>query len=576
MGKNYDFRLNPKSPAREEIERHRDFDALLEQYRRRRKPRPPRRRSVLLYLASAAAAALLALLIYLGTGPRSGTDDAYPSAESYFASRPLLEQPLPQIEKTYRNRQIANASGGAVDLGPGSRLIVPEKAFMDDRGNPIQGNINLQYRQMRDYVDFFLSGVPMQYDSAGNRYQMESAGMIELFALHRGKQVQLAPDKSIRVEMVSEITLPSLNLNVSPRYQVHQLDTAARRWVFRDVADMQLLDDQLLDPKAPLYAAKKSLLDELAKIEQRYEKRTQTLRDSLLQMEKPVAPQRAGRNDLTLELDINSDKVELTGERKPLYEGAIWRVTNQPDTFDEQLLRLDWRRFRIRPLDDQNYRLTLEREDRQLQLTIQPVLVGEAYEKARQSYRREMTAYNRRLQQRRAALQELTTQLEDSLEEARNALNLKYRNTVEEKIEEEKLPASAALIRRKVLSRFSVNQLGLWNCNRLLDFKTQPVTAQFVDQNDQPYEPGMGYVVKAEKNTVYRFYSAGEHIQLPADLSSGDLLWMVSEKGEIAVLRSKEQLPDDNLRPSPEEELRLTLVERRPENEAEVRELLRL
>lgn len=42
--------------------------------------------------------------------------------------------------------------------------------------------VKITYREFADPIDFFVSGIPMEYDSAGRKYNFESSGMCEINA----------------------------------------------------------------------------------------------------------------------------------------------------------------------------------------------------------------------------------------------------------------------------------------------------------------------------------------------------------------------------------------------------------
>jgi len=156
--------------------------------------------------------------------------------------------------------------GGVYEHKTGSRIVIPQSAFVDDKGALIEGDVDIRYREFHDYVDFFLSGIPMTYDSAGVTYTLESAGMMEVYAEQAGKRVRMAPGKDLNVELVSYINVP--DVNVPPAYNIYKLDEEAKNWVFTDVDKIQIMEDDLvnLDPNDPTTPAKQDLRKELKRI----------------------------------------------------------------------------------------------------------------------------------------------------------------------------------------------------------------------------------------------------------------------------------------------------------------------
>jgi len=85
----------------------------------------------------------------------------------------------------------------------GSKIYIPEDAFIDENGNIIKGAVDLKYREFHDPLDFFIAGVPMTIDSSGVEKVFESAGMCEISAFKDGKTVYPNPQRKIKLEMTS-------------------------------------------------------------------------------------------------------------------------------------------------------------------------------------------------------------------------------------------------------------------------------------------------------------------------------------------------------------------------------------
>ena len=90
-------------------------------------------------------------------------------------------------------------------LANGSELIIPEEAFVNQKGEKIQEDIEIKYREFHKAAEIIASNIPMEYDSAGVSYPFESAGMFEIRAFQtNGQEVFMAKDKSIQVNMAAD------------------------------------------------------------------------------------------------------------------------------------------------------------------------------------------------------------------------------------------------------------------------------------------------------------------------------------------------------------------------------------
>lgn len=61
-------------------------------------------------------------------------------------------------------------------------INIPKNAFVNANGNPVKEPVVVAYREFRNPVDIFLSGIPMKYDSGGISSTFESGGMFEFNA----------------------------------------------------------------------------------------------------------------------------------------------------------------------------------------------------------------------------------------------------------------------------------------------------------------------------------------------------------------------------------------------------------
>ncbi len=120
-----------------------------------------------------------------------------------FKEHNLVKPILPKLVK---ERQVFTVD---VDLPvsilteSGTRVKIPANALVDANGNPVQGEVNISYREYHEPLEVLLSGIPMTFDSAGARHQFQTAGMFELQAVKEGEEVFIKPGEKIKIEMQS-------------------------------------------------------------------------------------------------------------------------------------------------------------------------------------------------------------------------------------------------------------------------------------------------------------------------------------------------------------------------------------
>ncbi|NNE28638.1 MAG: hypothetical protein HKN16_03330, partial [Saprospiraceae bacterium] len=207
MEKRYKINTSPASPPESSIRKHMDFDALLEKHKQSSAQKSTNVRRLYFGIATAAAVALL-LLIPLWERLNPGYDQM---ADDHFANQPFINPPLEGVQKDFVSKTVDSQSGGSIDLSDHLEVQIPKAAFVNQTGEAVQGPVEIKYREFQDFVDFFISGIPMHYDSLDQRYLLESAGMVEVFAEQNGARLQVAPGKSLSVRVQGKVRVEASN-----------------------------------------------------------------------------------------------------------------------------------------------------------------------------------------------------------------------------------------------------------------------------------------------------------------------------------------------------------------------------
>lgn len=119
------------------------------------------------------------------------------------SDRLTFSPPINGVDVPFASLPVDAATGDMLTFRTGTKISVPEKAFVDALGNPITGQVMLQYRELHDAADIFLAGIPLDYDSASHKYHLTTAGMFEIYAMKDNREVFLAPGKTLMVKMAS-------------------------------------------------------------------------------------------------------------------------------------------------------------------------------------------------------------------------------------------------------------------------------------------------------------------------------------------------------------------------------------
>lgn len=581
MSKNYQFKTNPPQPSREEIGKHKDFDSLLQQYHGSQR-RSARMRRLRVVYASAAIAASIALTLVLLGGLFTAPEQNSMTAEAYFEQQEFAAPPIAALNAPkFASFTIDTEKGGAYEYPNGSKLVVPASAFANDYGRLIEGEVTVHYREMHDFVDFFTSGVPMVYDSAGQQYNLRSAGMVEIYAEQNGQAVKLAAGKSIDIELHGEVFVPSTGAEEVLDYHVYHLDSLIRNWRYYEKMPLGLQPGGEVANDDPLYEEKQSLMAELQEVERRKQEAIRALESTVPKLVKPLRPQPAEGNFATLELDFlngglqiedteNGRVKEELAQFQRIYENVIWKISPNGPAFDERAFRVEWEAARIRPLGQRDYELTLVHPQNELTLIVSPVLFGDDYDRALERYSQELQGYEEAMANREAQLKSARDSiLAQANNQEQTALsNFDQRITA---LASAKGNDSRYLVRRKAVCRFVADKLGVWNCALPVPIEQQALNLNFKDQSGNAYDNHTAYLVDYGSNSLQRFYTGGA--QMPAlDPNRHQLLWVITDDQRIAVATAEEL---KSVQPGQTRTLRLRLLDEQVELEEQVRGLLR-
>ncbi len=550
MKKNYDIRLNPKPLTKEQIAKHKDFDALLNQFALTSQPktRPIVRR--LTWAVGAVAASLVAFFFI----NQLTKEDFVEKQAAYFNARPYVSQPFEQVNPTFASFKVNPNDGGVFKYPSGSQLTVPAAAFVNEKGETLSGEVTLHYREMHDFIDFFVSGIPMTYDSAGVNYNLESAGMIEIFAEQNGKRVNMAPGKSINVELVSNVnTTPTLN--IPPGYNIYKLDSTKRNWVYQDIDRMEVISDAPapavnLDENSPFYPAQKTLAERMLAIQVSEAAAISRLEKTIAKPKEPVKPQRAVSNDHVFNLDMDDifptkKDFALSEEEQELrqlytkYSKMLWQLNPKssigPDQLQKEFGLVTG--LNIKKVNERDYELTLEKKGESIKIVVNPVLSGSDYDRALTEFNREIETFQKLNTEREGKLAAQKAAIANQFEEEKRLATLNFEKRVEElRKQGHDYAANNEIIKKKVVNRFTASEFGVWNCDRPLPPEMLQIAANFIDQNGQPISNKTAYLVDKSRNTVYQFL-AEKGAQLRFNRNAENLLWVVTEENKIAVFR---------------------------------------
>ena len=136
---------------------------------------------------------------------------------------PCIKPPLSGVDVPYTEYTLVAEQGDTLYYKSGTIILVPPNSLLDKQGNLVKGSVKIKYREFADPIDFFVSGIPMNYDSAGISYQFESTGMCDIQAYKNNIPVFVNPRNKPEIHLAST--------NPTSRSNLYYLDTVQKKWV---------------------------------------------------------------------------------------------------------------------------------------------------------------------------------------------------------------------------------------------------------------------------------------------------------------------------------------------------------
>ncbi len=545
---------------------------------------------------SLAAAAVLAAGIYLWSNQSESTltEDSSSEVNTTLAADetkekhvPLIDPPVKGYEKEFLTAMINVAEGGEVKLGE-STINVPSNAFLDAEGNLLKGDVELRYREFNDVLDIFLSGIPMEYDSAGVNYTFESNGMFELRGFQKGAEVMIAPEKDLEVKMEIAERMAG--------FSEYYLNEETGVWDFRNGQQYEELENNVLvadNGGGTTHVVKKigpvsetSL--QLSSLENPSEYHTYEFTNPSTHItEKLIVSKEAKDELMQLNTDISEVKKEKTAKKKEeptkptkgnpalpqieldvdysefpelkAFKNTLFQVAEEDlDDFKPEWGQVEWTDMKInKSAKEGYYRLVFSKPGRREMVKAAPVLSEvdmadalKTYDSLFGKYQNSLDSLDVVKKEKEAALAAARAKAkaeskkrEKELLEQRAAIaagneiaKKKYReDQLAGASDERKAQIKQNFTRQDISAVFNVGGFGYYNCDSPQVFpRGRAVLAEYVNQNEESIGVSATLVEKGKR----AMFSMGN--KLTFNDSAENLLVTVTPSNKIAVLSPSE------------------------------------
>lgn len=545
-----------QKPSSEEINAGKNFDSLLQQFNASAgqgaaAPKAKPFWKTGWFAGSLAVAATLAVSLTLyftrnevagtgsdqpgvannGNGPTTRRPELLPNTVE--ASAACIAPPFRNLDIPYNSFKVKSEKASELAYPSGSRIRIPAGAFVDEKGQPVAGEVEVKYRELRDPVDFFLSGIPMAYDSAGVKYHFESAGMIDIAAFKNGKVVYMNPAKKVEIQLASD--------NPSTAFNLYRLDTASHNWIYLGKDKIEPKDKSVLPGDENLASIKAKADLQLAEVKSVNDKtvaRIEAVRDEkLAQLETrmplpqdiPQEPKKASKTNHRFNVQLDySEFPEMKA-----FKGVLWEVDQTAKKFDRKIYDIEWEDIRLVAGEKQGaYVAVLKKGLRTEKIDVYPVFEGRNFEEAQAEYQKKFAAYNNALTNRKAEEKRLREEYESQMR-AQQLAYQKFQDQIKKQmaqaIEDFNKQFASMSTDQQVFRIFNISGFGVYNCDSPHLYPTgADIMATFTDESDRQLVcKTQLYLVDKARNGMFTYYANPEK-SFRFSPTAENILWTVA------------------------------------------------
>lgn len=396
----------------------------------------------------------------------------------------FIQPPIKNADIPYKEYSIDAEKGDTIFYQTGSIVLFPPNSFVDKDGNAIKGKVKVKYREFTNPIDFYLSGIPMSYDSLGKQYTFESAGMCEILAYKDSLPVFVNPKSKPEINIVTQ--------NASQEQNLYYLDTIQQKWINKGTS--------IITDFSKKINANKTITT-----------------SSFVEITEPLKPAKANNKSPVIKIVID----QASFKELLVYDNLQFQLDPNEKNFNPKDTAGDWSDVELLKGSSKGlYKVKFSNATRSVSYSARPVLEGKDYDRALKIFDKKNKEYQQkmvdRLLQEKANKQKYiqdsiaySAQLEeDKRIERLNAIieirnkEIEKQNIIVEKINEQITETSLS---NKLMRSFQIDGFGIWNCDRAISLNCLPIVATFKDNKGYPIELTNIAVLYKSFNGILKF-----------------------------------------------------------------------
>ncbi len=380
----------------------------------------------------------------------------------------FIKPVLKNINIPYKKNRVKANKNSILKYKSGTKIEIPNEAFLDKEGNIVVGDVDVYFREFRDPLDFFLSGIPMEYNLNGDVYTFESDGMFEMKAFQNNKPVFVNPSKK-----------PKISLKITKNtkeYKFYYLDTVQRKWV------------------------KRNKLENIKKPIQKTETIEDDVIDDLIIENLPTKPIMASGNKPTF--DIHFPNIDFYPELKD-FKNTIFEIDDSETNYNPDDANIEWNSFNINRSETVGvYIVEFKTTVKSVSYRVKPVYEEKDFKEALKTYEKvkaeRLEAYEKKKAEKLKALKE------------RQKENLRKGYVTEE-----------------ILRTFQIGGFGIYNVDRLIKEKGKKVFIKLKGTNNDVLKTKKFAMIYSGINSIFNL-KINEECKILENNSA--MIWAIVDK----------------------------------------------
>lgn len=397
-----------------------------------------------------------------------------------------------KLNVPFSRYKVDATKGATLKHSSSTQIKIPSNAFTNKKGELINGEIEIQYREYHDVAAVIGSGIPMNYDSAATKFNFESAGMLEIKGYFKGEEILIRNEKKIDFIFASQ--------KAGEEFNFYSLDALEGNWNFlgKDKVLYSENKNNLRVHPETIRGNKKSNEKNVRTADlQKKEAELGMRLSNLSELTLPEKPKRASSKRSKFRLEINPKEFpELQ-----TFKNCYFEVDERNQNFGTEFMSIDWDDLKLErgDLKNGNYKLLLRLGRRVEELVVYPVFEGAEFENAQSNYETALENYH--------SAYELRKRLGDSIKFIHDLIQSRETN-VELSLTTSSSATDYANLTtstEKVSRLFSIESFGIYNCDKAIQYPQGEFVSAACFADGKLLSPPLVYLIPKDKKMVFTY-----------------------------------------------------------------------